>query len=260
MKRGLFHDGVPVLTPWQMAIGTALHRMAGLIARSCCATSAFLRKHWLPLLGTGVLGQRHSGLPLRHGPNAASTVRSRGMLNSLTPLFTLLAGVLLLRTPGARGVQLIGILLGLVGAVGLIALDSGRRTPVLVRIYAMLPVLGTICYGLSGNIVKQHLYSLPAHRHSGPWRSPSWGRSAHRLLVSGPAGDLGHAPARLVGTGLCGRAGGDELGRSPWCFGTCLLQRTTAVRASSVTYLMPVVAIGWGLLDGESISWPASWA
>ena len=32
-----------------------------------------------------------------------------------------------------------------------------------------------------------------------------------------------------------------------------LLQRTTALRASSVTYLMPVVAIGWGLLDGEQV-------
>jgi len=32
-----------------------------------------------------------------------------------------------------------------------------------------------------------------------------------------------------------------------------LLQRTSALRASSVTYLMPVVAIGWGLLDNEVI-------
>jgi drug/metabolite transporter (DMT)-like permease len=35
-----------------------------------------------------------------------------------------------------------------------------------------------------------------------------------------------------------------------------LLMRTTAVWASSVTYLMPVVAIGWGLLDGEVLSGP----
>jgi drug/metabolite transporter (DMT)-like permease len=33
-----------------------------------------------------------------------------------------------------------------------------------------------------------------------------------------------------------------------------LLQRTTAIRASMVTYLMPVVAIGWGLLDGEQVT------
>ncbi len=32
-----------------------------------------------------------------------------------------------------------------------------------------------------------------------------------------------------------------------------LLLRTTALRASMVTYLMPLVAMGWGLLDGERI-------
>mgnify|MGYP000019282199 CR=1 FL=1 len=34
-----------------------------------------------------------------------------------------------------------------------------------------------------------------------------------------------------------------------------LLKRTSALRASTVTYLMPVVAIGWGILDHESIGW-----
>ncbi|MBK7383263.1 MAG: DMT family transporter [Flavobacteriales bacterium] len=34
-----------------------------------------------------------------------------------------------------------------------------------------------------------------------------------------------------------------------------LLQRTSALNASTVTYLMPVVAIGWGLMDGETVGW-----
>jgi len=33
-----------------------------------------------------------------------------------------------------------------------------------------------------------------------------------------------------------------------------LVQMATPVFASSVTYLMPIVAVGWGLLDGESFS------
>jgi drug/metabolite transporter (DMT)-like permease len=33
-----------------------------------------------------------------------------------------------------------------------------------------------------------------------------------------------------------------------------LVQMATPVFASSVTYLMPVVAVGWGLLDGEGFS------
>ncbi len=34
-----------------------------------------------------------------------------------------------------------------------------------------------------------------------------------------------------------------------------LLQLSSAIFASTVTYLMPVVAVIWGLLDGESLSW-----
>jgi drug/metabolite transporter (DMT)-like permease len=33
-----------------------------------------------------------------------------------------------------------------------------------------------------------------------------------------------------------------------------LLKRTSAVWASSVTYLMPVVALGWGFADGEHMT------
>ena len=33
-----------------------------------------------------------------------------------------------------------------------------------------------------------------------------------------------------------------------------LVQRTSAVFGSTVTYLMPIVALFWGILDGEVIS------
>jgi drug/metabolite transporter (DMT)-like permease len=33
-----------------------------------------------------------------------------------------------------------------------------------------------------------------------------------------------------------------------------LLQRTDAVFAASVTFLVPIVAISWGILDGEVLS------
>ena len=51
-----------------------------------------LRKNWLPLLGTGFLG---NGVPAFLFATAQSRIDSSlsGMLNSLTPLMTLLAGV-----------------------------------------------------------------------------------------------------------------------------------------------------------------------
>jgi len=34
-----------------------------------------------------------------------------------------------------------------------------------------------------------------------------------------------------------------------------LIQMTSAIFASVVTYLMPVIAVLWGILDGEKLTW-----
>ncbi len=158
MKRGLFYEGEPVLSAGQMAsarLMIAWLALAPLLFRHF----GLMREHWLALLGTGLLG---NGIPAFLFATAQTRIDSSlsGMLNSLTPLCTLLVGVLLFATR-VRLAQAIGIFIGLVGAVGLIALNPKTGTfswsP-----YAMLPVLGTLCYGLSANIVKTRLYMLPA--------------------------------------------------------------------------------------------------
>ena len=54
MKRGLFHDGEPVLSAWQMA---SARLMIAWLALTPLLLRHFglLRQHWLALLGTGVL-------------------------------------------------------------------------------------------------------------------------------------------------------------------------------------------------------------
>lgn len=249
MKRGLYLDGTAMLSPWQLA--TVRLSVAWLaLSPFLIKHYAYLRKHALPLLGAGVLG---NGIPAFLFATAQSRIDSSlsGMLNSLTPLMTLLAGVLLFGTR-VRLIHVMGILLGLVGAAGLIA--SGRVDgPLTVSFYAALPVLGTICYGLSGNIVKRHLYGVPpiataalALTFVGPISLVlAWDSGLPETLrtVPGAWNALGHVVVLAVMS--------SAVALVLW---NVLLQRTSALRASSVTYLMPVVAIGWGLLDGETIS------
>ncbi len=248
MKRGLYHEGVPVLTPWQLA--TARLAIAWLaLSPVLFRHYRLLGKHALPLLGSGVLG---NGIPAFLFATAQSRIDSSlsGMLNSLTPLMTLIAGGLLFGTR-VRGIHLVGVVLGLAGAVGLIALQGGDGLPSW-SMYAALPVVGTVCYGLSGNIVKRYLYSLPPMATSalaltfvGPvCIGLALGSGLPETLRTHPQGwsALGHVTVLAVMS--------SALALVLW---NVLLQRTTALRASSVTYLMPVVAIGWGLLDGERI-------
>lgn len=251
MKRGLYHEGIPVLTPLQVATS----RLA--IAWLALSPVLFrhigqLRKHWLPLAGTGLLG---NGLPALFFATAQSRIDSSlsGMLNSLTPLMTLLAGMLFFGVR-VRTAHALGILLGLVGAVGLILVKRGDGLPAW-SVFAVLPILGTVCYGLSGNIVKRYLYSLPPMATSalaltfvGPvCIGAAWASGLPDTLRTVP-----HAWSALGHVALLATLS-SALALVLW---NMLLQHTTALRASSVTYLMPVVAIGWGVLDGERVGLP----
>ena len=249
MKRGLFHDGRPVLSPWQMA---STRLAIGWLALSplLFIHAPLYRKHWLPLLGTGLVG---NGIPAFLFAAAQTHIDSAlsGMLNSLTPLFTLLVGVLFFGHR-LRWIHIIGILVGLVGAAGLIAWKKADDLPTW-NVYALLPVIGTLCYGCSANIVKRHLHSLPAAA-----------TACLALTLVGPLALGGTFATGLPATLETDPQGWTSLGFVALLavFGSAfslilwnaLLKRTSAVWASSVTYLMPVVAIGWGVLDGESLT------
>lgn len=248
MKRGLYHQGLPVLTPWQMAtarLSIAWLALSPLLFRH----AGLLRTNWKPLLGTGLLG---NGIPAMLFATAQTRIDSAlsGMLNSLTPLMTLLTGVLFFATP-VRLVHLLGIVLGLAGAAGLVAFAEGKG-PMGWSWFALLPVLGTLGYGFSGNIVKRHLHAVPPMATAAlalTWVGPisialALGSGLPEKLRTDP--HAWRALAHVAVLAVMSSAFALVL----W---NMLLQRTTAIRASMVTYLMPVVAIGWGVSDGEQV-------
>ena len=249
MKRGLFHEGRPVLGPWQMA--TARLAIAWLCLSPLLLKHApLLKKHWLPLLATGVLG---NGIPAFLFAAAQTRIDSSlsGMLNSLTPLFTLLVGAAFFGNR-LRLIHLIGILVGLFGAAGLIFLKTNDGLPTW-SVYALLPIIGTACYGCSANIVKRHLHMLPAAA-----------TACLALTFVGPIGLVGTYATGIPNTVASDPQGWTSLGfvallaifssALSLVLWNALLKRTSAVWASSVTYLMPIVAIGWGVLDNEVLS------
>lgn len=250
MKRGLFHEGQPVLDPWQLAsarLGLAWLTLSPLLFRH----AALLRQHWRPLLLSGLLG---NGIPAFLFAAAQTRIDSSlsGMLNSLTPLFTLLVGVWCFGTR-IRTVHVAGVLLGLAGAVGLVLAKGQWHWPAW-SLFAALPIVGTLCYGFSGNIVKRHLHMLPAEA-----------TACLALTFVGPVGCVGMLGTDLPTTVATHPHGWSALGyvavlavmssAISLVLWNALLKKASAVWASSVTYLMPLVAIAWGVADGEVFTW-----
>ncbi len=249
MKRGLFHDGEPVLTPWQMAsirLFLAWLALSPVLFRH----SGLLKAHWLPLMGAGILG---NGIPAFLFAVAQTRIDSSlsGMLNSLTPLMTLVAGVLLFGQR-LRAIHVLGVGIGLAGALMLIHLKSGGGT-MEWSWYAVTPIAGTVCYGLSGNIVKTHLSQLPAVAVAALALTFVGPMALGLALASGLPTTLATHPHAWGSLGYVAvlAVGSSAFALVLW---NMLLQRTSAVQASMVTYLMPAVAIGWGIVDGEYIT------
>jgi drug/metabolite transporter (DMT)-like permease len=173
-----------------------------------------------------------------------------GMLNSLTPVFTLLVGMLFHKTE-IRWMQAAGLTLGLMGATGLILAGEGFHFGT-VNSYAFYIVLATCFYAISINQIKAklgHLSGIQVTSLSFLFIGPV---ALVYLLATDFAPVLANPdwPSHLLALatlGILGTALAMVLMNS-------LVRYSSAVAASSVTYVIPIFAILWGVLDGEKIT------
>lgn len=208
------------------------------------------KRHWFYLILNGFIG---SFIPVFLYVFAVENIDSAivSILNSLTPLNTLVVGALFFSLTFQKK-QLLGILIGLFGTLILI-LNGASLHPNQNYWFSGLVIVATICYAFNVNILKRYLQDLDA-------LSISVGNFLFLII-----------PAFIVlfSTGFFTEYTLNEFGLKALGYvgilailGTGvaviiysrLTQITTPVFSSSVTYLIPVVAISWGLLDGEKIT------
>lgn len=172
-----------------------------------------------------------------------------GILNALTPLFTLLVGILFFRLK-ARPIQITGTFVGFFGLVMLIL--TGSEVHLSNLSYSFFVIAATLMYGLNVNMVGRYMKdfrvidiaslafvllifpSLAILLYTGYGSLPLLqGPYLHSTLAAVLLGTFGTAIASILFYILVKRAG--------------------PVFASMVTYGIPIVAIGWGLLRQEYI-------
>lgn len=174
-----------------------------------------------------------------------------GVINALTPLFTLIFGALLFNRPVDRG-QIAGLVLGFAGTAVLVLAGSGGNWSDL-NFYALFVVLATICYGINVNFIK---FSFEGMR-------PLVITSVS-LLVVGPLAaaylfgftgfvektattpDVWFPLAGIIALGIIGTAVALVIFNK-------LIKISSPVFSSSVTYIIPIVALAWGVVDNEKL-------
>ena len=172
-----------------------------------------------------------------------------GILNALTPLFTMLLGVLFFAQRLSMK-TFAGLLIGLGGTAYLILMGSGEGLKG-INYHALLVVMATIFYGANLNLIKFRITDLSARAIT-----------SISLLFVGPFAaiyllffteftdklDQQHLwpISSVILLGVMGTALALILFNQ-------LVKITTPVFTSSVTYLIPIVAVMWGLADGERL-------
>jgi drug/metabolite transporter (DMT)-like permease len=203
-----------------------------------------------------VVGLLGTGLPAFLFAQAQTGLDSAvaGILNSLTPLFTLITGLAFFKQK-TRAVNVVGILIGLIGAVGLIYV-TGNGSLEFRFAYAIYIVVATVFYAIQSNMIKYYLHDVKAAAIA----------AVGFFFIGIPAGILlffftdftqvivsdDHAVLAFSYIAMLGIFGS----AIAIIFYNKLVQTTTAIFAASVTYFVPVVALVWGMADGERF--PAS--
>lgn len=174
------------------------------------------------------------------------------ILNSTTPIMALIFGAVLFSISYTRN-QLIGVFVGLIGSL-LLIWSGAEVNPDQNYWYATLVLGASVCYAFNVNIIKTYLQEIPA-------MSIAVGNFVVLIIpaflvllfsdffntetLNNPAVhvSLGYLVIlAVVGTGV-----------AKVMFNK-LVQMSTPVFASSVTYTIPIIALLWGFLDGETFN------
>ena len=249
----LMHLGLAVFTWYQVAsirVSVSMLLLLPVLVRNW---SEVPHDRWGYAFATGLTGNLMPALLFTIAQTHV-TSSAAGILNSLTPLWVMTIGAV------AFGVRLTrwrvgGMAIGLVGAGLLVAFraHNGTSAGEVDNRFGVFIIIATMMYGLSANLIKAHFSDVRA-------------TTANMMALSTVG--VFTLPFLLFGTDFITRLTTTEGGYAAFTavfflalFSTVLggiayywlIARTSAVFASSTTYMMPIVSVVLGLGWGETV-------
>ncbi|MBM3168892.1 MAG: DMT family transporter [Algoriphagus sp.] len=247
----LIKRGLEVFTPGEVGAYRMVAAASLLLPLSLPRIRQLSKTQVIHLLITGLLG---SFIPAFLFPIAQTQLSSSltGVLNALTPLFVVLVGALFFNTSITKKNGL-GLAIAFVGVLVLVTFKEGGSWESLTDInaYALFVIAACICYSINLHFIKARFTQLKSIEIS----------SISLLLI---------LPLALVYL-LAGTEFSSKLSTQPQAWealgyvtilgmvGTAtalilfniMIKSASPFFASLVTYTIPIVAILWGVLDGE---------
>jgi drug/metabolite transporter (DMT)-like permease len=244
IKRGL--DDGRGLTPYQLGSLRIIFATIFLLLIGFKSLATIPHGKWKYIVLTALIG---TFMPVYLFSIAETEITSSitAVLNSLTPLGALVIGVLSFGMNVQRR-QIFGVFIGLIGSV-LLIINGAANNPEQNYWYALLVVFAAFCYSLNVNLIKKYLSDV----------KPIAITAGNFIVLLIPAlivlfstdfvvdvqkSEVQHAMLYIIILGTVGTGIANIIYFK-------LIQMSSPIFASSVTYLIPVVAFFWGILDQE---------
>jgi len=245
----LIKKGLVGLTPMQLGSLRIIFAAIFLLLIGFKSLTKIPRHQWKYIALTATLG---TFFPAYLFAMAQTQIDSSvsSILNSLTPLNTLIFGILAFGLSFRRA-QIFGVIIGLIGTF-LLIINGALHHPEQNYYYAILVLIASICYAINVNLIKKYLSDL----------SPLSISTGNFLVLLLPAliilffsgffeviavESVQHSVFFVLILGVMGTGIANIIFFKN-------IQISSPVFATSVTYLIPIVAFGWGLLDNEMLT------
>lgn len=247
----LIKRGLVGLTPIQLGSIRIVFSTIFLLLMGYHSLKGLTKNQWKWLAVTGFLGTFFPSFFFAFAQQHINSAVA-AIMNSLTPIFTLIIGVAFFSTQMLTR-QYFGVFLGFVGSLGLIwggtQIDADQPT-----VYVLLIICASMCYAVNIYFLKHKLDDV----------SPMAMTLGNFIAILPPAVVLllftDFFSIKIISNPDVIRSLGFIALLA--FFGTAIakvmfnrfVKMASAVFASSVTYTLPIVALFWGSLDGERIS------
>lgn len=245
----LIKRGLVGLTPYQLGAFRIIFAGLFLLSIGFNSLRSIPRQKWKYIALTALFG---TFIPAFLFSVAETRLDSSisAILNSLTPLNTLILGALSFSLTFKR-TQIYGVIIGFLGSV-LLVFNGAIHHPEQNYYYSIFVILASICYALNVNLIKKYLSDLsplsistgnftvmilPAIlivSFSGIEETIALEKTQHSIFFILLLGVIGTGIANIIFFKL--------------------IQISSPVFATSVTYLIPIIAFFWGLLDNEMLT------
>ncbi len=245
----LIKKGLIAFSPLQ--VGTLRIIFAGIVLLPFALKNikANLKAYWKKLLLLGLISNLIPAI-LFATAETELTSSLTGMLNALTPVATTVIGVLFYKSKISLPITL-SLVIGFAGSIVLSFVNEIGGLGAF-NYYALFIIVATLLYGISGNMIKEFVHTFNPVTLAALTTTLMLPLSLTLLFTTDFATRIASHPDALFSLLSIFILGAVGTAFAVTIFNK-LIKITNAVFASSVTYLIPVVAIGWGLFDGETL-------